>query len=755
MRTQINDIHDSLNTTNETLTALSTNINNDLYNVSNTVKILHSAVIKQNSSTNINITSSANKAHVETKEYESGYTGFGFRLFNKRSDLDASQLLLIINNNSNHNISTRIYMNVKNGGWGPANHTGTSDLFNIEAIYYTINKGINKLYLNISEVDFWDNDNVCVVFQITAPYDTNTIGMNLDISFYKNLGLNLSIENIYSSISDITEVITNNTTSINNLYDELYNGFNSFNDMINDKLDNYVTLNAGYKIIKKAEFNKYNNIQYIFDSNPIPVNVNSNIVNKQEFSFNGNKILFTFHSNNIDVPEECNYLWVYGMLSIDITNLIGKDIYFTIKKELVYGEDSIIFNHFQITNSMLSWSRVIKSMNPNIMNSTFNLKDYISETDDENRYYLLIAYDSKVYPENERFIFGSECQYEFSISYIDPSNTKIIATDLMNFNKSEYYTKLETDSLLNAPIKYITCWGDSLTSGGGWTSRLQELTGMTVYNGGTGGENSATICSRQGGDAICINNIIIPADTSDVLIASKNTDHGLLTVENKRVSPLLQGSSANGTHFNPCKIGDIEGTLSWTGSNYADTSGTWVFKRSEAGEAVTIDRPTILRTNYDMNRNNPYLMVIYIGQNGGWDNNLDTLVRQHRLMIEHANAEHVIILGLSSGNTSTRADYETRMKQEFGRYFISLREYLSTPIYENGEIVSCYGIEDQNAEIDMDYISPNANNLTVKQEIEQGIVPHAILADSVHYTTGTKTVIGDLIYKRCKELNIF
>lgn len=95
------------------------------------------------------------------------------------------------------------------------------------------------------------------------------------------------------------------------------------------------------------------------------------------------------------------------------------------------------------------------------------------------------------------------------------------------------------------------------------------------------------------------------------------------------------------------------------------------------------------------------------------------------------------------------------MKQEFGRYFISLREYLSTPIYENGEIVSCYGIEDQNTEIDMDCVASYASGKTVKQEITDGIVPHAILADGVHYTEETKTVIGDLIYKRCKELNIF
>ena len=55
----------------------------------------------------------------------------------------------------------------------------------------------------------------------------------------------------------------------------------------------------------------------------------------------------------------------------------------------------------------------------------------------------------------------------------------------------------------------------------------------------------------------------------------------------------------------------------------------------------------------------------------------------------------------------------------------------------------------------MDYVAQNASGKTVLQEITEGIVPHAILADGVHYTTGTKKIISDLIYKRCKELNIF
>lgn len=72
---------------------------------------------------------------------------------------------------------------------------------------------------------------------------------------------------------------------------------------------------------------------------------------------------------------------------------------------------------------------------------------------------------------------------------------------------------------------------------------------------------------------------------------------------------------------------------------------------------------------------------------------------------------------------------------------------------DDGEIISCYGLNDQNLEAG----STEYNNQTyvALDEIAVGTVPHQILADSVHYTSGTKTVIGDLIYKRCCELGIF
>ena len=326
----------------------------------------------------------------------------------------------------------------------------------------------------------------------------------------------------------------------------------------------------------------------------------------------------------------------------------------------------------------------------------------------------------------------------------------IIATGLTEEYEDQLEERLK-DSIENAgSSRYITCWGDSLTAGGGWTKKLQELSGLTVYNGGTGGENAQTIFARQGGDIMITNNITIPASNSEsVVIASRSADTGILTQEGNRVTPLLQG----GAHVNPVKVGDVEGTLSWTGSSYNDQNGTWTFTRKASGDSITVDRPTAIRTEFDRNKNSPYLMIIFMGQNQGYSSNED-LVRMHRRMIDHAHAENVIVLGLSSGTKSSRADYEALMKKEFGRYFISLREYLSTPIYDDGgeTIISCYGLADQGLSIDPNY---SYSGKTTLQEIEEGSTPHQILADSVHYTTGTKEVIGKLIYKRCCELNIF
>lgn len=218
---------------------------------------------------------------------------------------------------------------------------------------------------------------------------------------------------------------------------------------------------------------------------------------------------------------------------------------------------------------------------------------------------------------------------------------------------------------------HITCWGDSLTAGGGWTTTLAALSGATVHNGGTGGENARCIAARQGADVMTINNITIPAECEPVTIAVRAEDTGISTEWGYKVTPLLQG----GAHVNPVEIGGILGTLRWTGANYADQTGIWTFTRSEAGEEVVITRPTAIRTAFDRERNGKSeIMVIFIGQNGGYTD-IDDLIRTHRLMIDHFKGKEYVVLGLSSGTAAQRADYEAAMTEAFGRRFVSMQGF--------------------------------------------------------------------------------
>jgi hypothetical protein len=303
----------------------------------------------------------------------------------------------------------------------------------------------------------------------------------------------------------------------------------------------------------------------------------------------------------------------------------------------------------------------------------------------------------------------------------------LVADALRGFNPDEYVTRDEVADVISG-TETVTAWGDSLTAGGGWTERITALTGLPVNNAGTGGENVRTIVARSGADAMVVNNITIPAATAPVLIASRATDGGIKTAFGHTVMPLLQGGAG---HVNPVRIGDVEGTLTWTGTSYSDTNGTWTFTRAVAGSAVTIDRPTAMTTKADRDWTDS-IAIVFIGQNGGYTNDAD-LVNMHVLMKEHFRGEHMVILGLSSGSAASRANYEAAMRTRFGRYFISLREYLSA-----------YGLADAG-------LTPTAADTTAMAD---GAVPPQLLTDSVHYTAACKTVIGNMLVKKMRELNV-
>lgn len=425
--------------------------------------------------------------------------------------------------------------------------------------------------------------------------------------------------------------------------------------------------------------------------------------------------------------------WLRAYVQVKYDNLLELDKNLRLNIKYVESDTHVKFNNCKILDKKADWN---PNNNPidifSKMDGDINLYQTIMEKDslkdvylNQNELWIVLGYFAG---NNVDYTpFTMDCTIE---PMFEAPNSMIIASDL-NSSALEKVTNVVMEKVgneLQLDGGYITCWGDSLTAGGGWTSTLESLTGMKVYNGGTGGENSQTIMARQGGDVMIVDNLVIPSTTEPVTIATRSGDGGIKTALGNKVTPLLQG----GAHVNPCYIGDIKGTLRWTGSNYADQTGVWTFTRSEAGERVVVNRPTAIRTDFDINRNRPRIMIIFIGQNGGYSS-VDDLINQHRLMIEHSQATNFIVLGLSSGTASQRADYEKAMRKEFGRRFISLREYLSQ-----------YGLEDAG-------IEPTEQDV---QMMNQGQTPQSLLSDSVHYNTQCKTVIGNMIYKKLKDLNM-
>lgn len=415
--------------------------------------------------------------------------------------------------------------------------------------------------------------------------------------------------------------------------------------------------------------------------------------------------------------------WTYWRCTHDITPLVGlgATLYITIE-----GDSPTWSINRVLLSQTHDWSKPIVSFDAQIVDGKLvvSLDEIDADLSAYEYVYLVVGSNEYFEADSAGKFHIPAATLAFKVSAAIEGEHEVLATHLKGFDVKDYNNFREAVNFQQA----IVCWGDSLTAQGGWTTKLQELSGMTVYNAGTGGENVRTITARQGADVIMVNDVTIPATSTPVTLATYTSP--FRTALGYTATPLLQG----GAHVNPVKIGGIEGTLKWTGSSYSDTSGTWTFTRTEAGEQLVINRPTALTTAYDREKNSPYLMVIFMGQNGGYNSDDEELVNLHRLMIAHANAKHVIILGLSSGSATSRAGYEAAMRKAFGRYFISLREYLSQ-----------YGLADAG-------LTPTTADSTA---MLGGTVPPQLLTDGTHFTNATKTVIGNLIYKRCCELGIF
>jgi len=289
-------------------------------------------------------------------------------------------------------------------------------------------------------------------------------------------------------------------------------------------------------------------------------------------------------------------------------------------------------------------------------------------------------------------------------------------------------------SLISYSADAINCWGDSLTRGVGGTipypQVLATLTGKTVYNMGIGGENTAQISARQGGNPIWVNNITIPAGTTPVQIGTYATS-GLVDDFGNNIRFLLQGGGVHPS-VNPCTIAGVEGTLTWTGSTPSDSNGTFTFTRTTAGSAVTINRPTLLVT-YAMKNRRENITVFWTGTNDMPDGTtVQDVIYKQRAMIDYLKTKKYIVVGMSSKSYMPDiVAVNDKLRKEYGFRFLDIRKYLLN-----------YGLSDAG-------ITPTTQDNT---DIANGEIPTSLRSDEVHFIDATYNIIANLIYKKLKDL---
>ena len=287
-------------------------------------------------------------------------------------------------------------------------------------------------------------------------------------------------------------------------------------------------------------------------------------------------------------------------------------------------------------------------------------------------------------------------------------------------------------------ISQIDCWGDSLTAGAGgngttYPTVLNSLLGndYVVTNYGVGGEGSQTIAGRQGGiPYIVADSFTIPADLSAVNITLKSSN-------GSNVAPLRQGDAG----VNTVIIGGIEGTISIEQDDYWSSNYSYKFTRKEMGEAINIEAGTEIITNASRNNSN-HTLIIWMGQNGGYNEDANILIEQYRSMINKNGNDNYIIIGIPTGTKDSRSELETAMKNAFGNKYINIREYMTKPIYENDILISCQALQDCN-------LTATDEDL---QLIEQGTIPATLRTDSIHGNSFYYTIVAQQVYKKGVEL---
>ena len=256
-------------------------------------------------------------------------------------------------------------------------------------------------------------------------------------------------------------------------------------------------------------------------------------------------------------------------------------------------------------------------------------------------------------------------------------------------------------------------WGDSLTAGAGgsgtnYPSVCASELGITSFkNCGVGGENANTIACRQGG-----NSLILKEGTVSEYSLSELTD-----IYRTQCNPLRQGSGSNSV--NPVYINGVKCTLSISQTSPTDPNAKYTI--TGYNDKLLAETP-VKFAGCDIKSK---ITVIFVGQNGpGLAERLNIIDS----MISKINDKY-IIMGLSSGSSTSRADEEAQMLSKYGVHYFNTRHMLSK-----------YGMNIMN-------LTPT-NSDTIA--MNNGEVPSSLRSDSVHLNANGYTALGKMIAQKIR-----
>lgn len=300
------------------------------------------------------------------------------------------------------------------------------------------------------------------------------------------------------------------------------------------------------------------------------------------------------------------------------------------------------------------------------------------------------------------------------------------------------------------PKKNVVCYGDSLTAGsdaaynnttgtGPWVSVLKRLVGddYEFLNRGVGGEDSATIAGRQGGVPFYLTSEIeLPADTTPVELLKDTNESGKiigLGIASECNGHIVYTRKilAQGGNINPVMIDGVECNIIPTIQSYTATSYK-IARTSAASSTRKLLKGSFIYTNEMKTAKNADVAIIFIGQNGGY-NNEHTLVEQVRKMVQFTNCggNYIVISSHGNGNVNIQRAFGAA----FGAHYINLQQYLPN-----------HGIEDA-----IRFGLTTAEAMTGKVW-DDGTLKNA---NDVHLTSLGNAVLGYRIFEIGKRIGIF